>query len=146
LTQETEMAETTETTRYAVLKAMLEARRIEVRDDVHSRMRAGRTRQEVGRDALEQTDDDTRGGLAFSLLEMQSETLTQIDRALVRLAAGRYGTCVRCDGRIAERRLHAVPFAVRCQACEARRERRQPPPSSADGRGETTVFARTGSV
>ena len=98
------------------------------------------------RDALEQTDDDTRTGLAFSLLEMQSATLTQIDRALARLAAGRYGTCVRCDGSIAERRLQAVPFAMRCQACEARLERRQPPPSSADGRGDTTVFARAGSV
>ena len=46
------MTETTETTRLATLKAMLEARRIEVRDDVHSRMREGRKRQEVGRDAL----------------------------------------------------------------------------------------------
>ena len=138
------MTETTETTRLATLKAMLEARRIEVRDDVHSRMREGRQRQEAGRDALEQTDDDTRGGLAFSLLEMRNETLTLIDRALARLAAGRYGTCVRCDRPIAERRLYALPFAVRCQACEARRERALPPPSSADGRGDTTVFSRSG--
>ena len=134
----------TETSRHAALKAMLEARRLEVSDDVNTRLREGRKRQEPGRDSLEQTDDDTRGGLAFSLIEMRSEILTQIDRALARLAAGRYGTCVRCDGSIAEQRLNAVPFAMRCQKCEARRERAQPPPSSADGRGGTTVFARTG--
>ena len=134
-----------EPSRHTALRAMLEQRRIQVRDDVRRRMRAGRTRQEAGRDAPEQTDDDTRTGLAFSLIEMQSETLTQIDRALARLEAGRYGTCVRCDGIIAEQRLQALPFAMRCQACEERRERAQPPPSAADGRGETTVFARAGS-
>ncbi len=111
MAQVTQMTETTETARHAALKAILEARRIEVRDDLRSRMREGRTRQEVGRDALEQTDDDTRGGLAFSLVEMRSETLTLIDRALARLAAGRYGTCVRCDGR--DRRTTAARRAVR---------------------------------
>jgi DnaK suppressor protein len=140
----TDTIDTTGAIRNAGLKAMLEARRAEMRDDLTSRLREGRTRQEVGRDALEQTDDDTRGGLAFSLIEMRSETLTLIERALARLAAGRYGTCVRCDGNIAEPRLHALPFAMRCQKCEARRERALPPPSSADGRGGTTVFARVG--
>jgi DnaK suppressor protein len=141
LALETDM---TETTRHAALKQMLEARRRELQAEVQGRLREGRLRQDAGRDPLEQTDDDTRGGLAFSLLEMKAETLTLIDRALVRLAAGRYGTCVRCDERIAESRLGALPFAMRCQKCETRLERAKAAPSAADGRGGTTVFARAG--
>jgi hypothetical protein len=61
----------TEMTRHAALKQMLEARRSELRTDVQGRLREGRIRQDAVRDPLEQTDDDTRGGLAFSLLEMK---------------------------------------------------------------------------
>jgi DnaK suppressor protein len=56
---------------------------------------------------------------------MKAETLTRIDEALVLLDAGEYGSCVDCDDEIAERRLRALPFAVRCQACEERREVQQ---------------------
>jgi DnaK suppressor protein len=143
------MTETTEaiaTSRDTALKQMLEARRDQLRGDVQGRLREGRVREDAVRDALEQTDDDTRDGLAFSLLEMKAETLTLVERALVRLAAGRYGTCIRCDERIAEVRLGALPFAMRCQRCEARLERSTAAPSGADGRGGTTVFARAGRV
>jgi DnaK suppressor protein len=57
--------------------------------------------------------------------QLRSETLTRIDEALVRLDGGKYGSCVECSGEIAERRLRALPFAVRCQACEERREQMQ---------------------
>jgi len=56
---------------------------------------------------------------------MRAETLKRIDEALVRLDAGDYGSCVECAGEIAERRLRALPFAVRCQACEESREGEQ---------------------
>ena len=140
------MTDTHDRTRDAALKLMLETRRNELRADVQGRIREGRVRDDAVRDALEQTDDDTRGGLAFSLLEMKAETLTLIERALVRLAAGHYGTCIKCEERIAESRLHALPFAMRCQKCETRVERGKAAPSAADGRGGTTVFARAGSV
>jgi RNA polymerase-binding transcription factor DksA len=44
---------------------------------------------------------------------------------LVRLDAGKYGVCFECEDEISERRLRALPFAVRCQACEERREQEQ---------------------
>ena len=47
------------------------------------------------------------------------------DEALGRLDAGKYGSCFECTREIAERRLRALPFAVRCQACEERREQEQ---------------------
>jgi RNA polymerase-binding transcription factor DksA len=53
---------------------------------------------------------------------MRVETLLRIDEALVRLDAGEYGSCFECAGEISERRLRALPFAVRCRACEERRE------------------------
>jgi DnaK suppressor protein len=51
--------------------------------------------------------------------------VTRIDEALVRLDAGEYGSCRECGSGIAEQRLRALPFAVRCQACEERREQAQ---------------------
>jgi RNA polymerase-binding transcription factor DksA len=53
---------------------------------------------------------------------MQSATLVGIDGALARLDAGGYGLCVECEREIATRRLQALPFAVRCQGCEEKRE------------------------
>jgi DnaK suppressor protein len=43
----------------------------------------------------------------------------------VRLDAGDYGVCLDCSGEISERRLRALPFAVRCQSCEEVREQAQ---------------------
>ena len=40
----------------------------------------------------------------------------------MRLDAGKYGSCLECAREISERRLRALPFAVRCQACEDCRE------------------------
>jgi RNA polymerase-binding transcription factor DksA len=56
---------------------------------------------------------------------MRAETVTRIEAALVRLEAGKYGFCFECERHISERRLRALPFAVRCQSCEGRREQEQ---------------------
>ena len=108
------------------LRHMLIERRRELHDDVQRRIRDGRTdRPEQGRDDLEHSDADIQGDIEFSLLQMRSEMLTRIDAALVRLDAGKYGSCFECEGEISEPRLRALPFAVRCQACEEQREKEQ---------------------
>jgi DnaK suppressor protein len=105
---------------------MLSDRRREMQNDVQSRIRGGRTdRADEVRDDLEVSDADTQGDLEFALLQMRSETMTRIDEALARLDAGKYGSCFECESEISERRLRALPFAVRCQACEERREKEQ---------------------
>ena len=112
--------------RNADLRHMLSERRREMQDDVQSRIRDGRTdRPKEVRDDLEHSDADIQGDIELALLQMRAETLTRIDEALVRLDAGKYGSCFECAGEIAERRLRALPFAVRCQACEERREQEQ---------------------
>ncbi len=48
--------------------------------------------------------------------------LRQIDRALSRLDAGKYGTCEQCGGPIVKARLELLPFATHCLACAAKSE------------------------
>ena len=45
--------------------------------------------------------------------------ITDIDAALGRLAAGRYGICARCGTQIEPARLRAVPYTLTCAGCAA---------------------------
>lgn len=57
------------------------------------------------------------------LLAGARRDLAALDRAVGRLAEGRYGRCVRCGGDIGEARLEALPAAEACIACATSRER-----------------------
>jgi RNA polymerase-binding transcription factor len=111
-------------TRNADLKEMLSRRRRELQGDVQSRLRMGRAeRTNEVRDDLERSDAASQGDIELTLTQMRAETLARVDEALARLAAGSYGFCFECAEEIAERRLRALPFAVRCQSCEECYER-----------------------
>jgi DnaK suppressor protein len=112
-------------TRIAALRLMLSERRHELQNDVRSRLRSGRDRPTEGHDDLEHSEADTQGDIEWSLIQMRAATLARVDEALVRLDAGLYGTCTECESSISERRLRALPFAVRCQSCQERREAMQ---------------------
>lgn len=128
--------------RNADLRQMLNMRRREVQDEVHSRIRDGRSdRPTEVLDELEHCDVDSQGDIELALLQMKAETLVRIDEALVRLDAGQYGSCRECEGRISEGRLRALPFAVRCQACETRREQEQGRVRLAERRGSLPGFS-----
>jgi len=110
-------------TRTADLRRMLNERQRQLQDDVQSRIRDGRSgRPKEVSDDLEHSDIAIQRDLELALLQMKSETLTRVQEALVRLDAGDYGFCRECQEEISERRLEALPFAVRCQACEEKRE------------------------
>lgn len=114
------------TVRDAELREMLNERRRQMQNDVQSRLRKALSgRPHEVRDDLEHADADIQGDIEFSLLQTKTEALARIDEALVRLDTGKYGFCFGCEREISERRLHAMPFAVRCQACEERREQEQ---------------------
>ncbi|MCL5952542.1 MAG: TraR/DksA family transcriptional regulator [Chloroflexi bacterium] len=55
----------------------------------------------------------------------QKQRLAQIDQALARIAAGRYGTCDVCGKPIAPERMEAVPHATMCIECQAKSERKR---------------------
>ncbi len=114
------------TTRDDGLRQLLCDRRREMQDEVQNRIRHGRAdRPYEVYDDLEHSEADIQGDMELALLQMKRETLARIEEALVRLDAGDYGSCIACAGEIAERRLRALPFAVRCQTCEERREAEQ---------------------
>ena len=72
---------------------------------------------------------------------MKAETLNKINEALARLEEGRYGMCFECGDEIAEARLRALPFAVRCKDCEEAREiAAQRERSMAQRRGTSSLF------
>jgi DnaK suppressor protein len=73
-------------------------------------------------DAAESSEVDSQGEIGFALIQLKSETLKMIDTALRRIDQGDYGDCFECGREIAEARLRALPFAVRCRDCEAVRE------------------------
>ena len=110
-------------TRNQDLRLILSTRQMEMQADLKKRTRNGR----IGRagnvgDTVEHADADVQDGMDLALLQMRTETLIRIDAALSRLDSGEYGFCAECAGEISERRLRALPFAVRCQACEEKRE------------------------
>jgi DnaK suppressor protein len=107
---------------------MLEERRREIQAEVQGKMRGVREEGTWGGklnevlDAVESAEADIQEELEFSLVQMKSETLNKINDALVRLDQGTYGNCFECGEEIAEKRLRALPFAVRCKDCEEARE------------------------
>src|SRR5262252_2558729 len=114
--------------RYAELKRMLEERRREIQAEVQGKMRGVREEGTWGGklnevlDAVESAEADIQEEIEFSLVQMKSETLNKINDALGRLDHGSYGNCYECGEEIAEKRLRALPFAVRCKECEEARE------------------------
>lgn len=73
-------------------------------------------------DSMDRAGADLIDDVDAALQQMATETLTQIDEALLRLDEGAYGVCEDCGGDIGLARLTALPFAVRCRACEERGE------------------------
>lgn len=61
--------------------------------------------------------------VTFSLMEIESDQLEQIEWALTRIDEGTYGACEECGNGISEARLEALPLATRCIECQRQAER-----------------------
>jgi DnaK suppressor protein len=113
--------------RYAELKRILEERRREIMSSVQDKIRDVRTENSNSPthgvlDAAETSESDIQDEIEFALIQMKAETLSKIDEALRRLEEGTFGYCFECGEEISERRLRALPFALRCKDCEEARE------------------------
>jgi DnaK suppressor protein len=122
-TKKTEVARN----RYDELKRILEERRREILSEVQGRMRDVRAEAASGEgqgvlDTAESSEADIQDDIEFALIQMKAETLHKIEEALIRLEENTYGNCFECGDEINERRLRALPFAVRCKDCEEARE------------------------
>ena len=116
-----------ETARYGELKKMLDERKREILSEVQEKIRDVRSESSTGKmsevlDSGESSEADIQEDIEFALIQMKAETLSKINEALARLEEGAYGYCFECGEEIAERRLRALPFAVRCKDCEEARE------------------------
>ena len=139
--------------RYDVLNNMLMDRQAEIRTKLRSLREVLPAEVAQVKDAEEQSMEDFVLGMDFALMEMESETLRQIDEAIQRLDEGTYGVCSECDEKISEARLKALPFATACRDCQAQRETDQaarnarpsrffedaPPPAARERRSEKPV-------
>ncbi len=120
-------------TRYSELKQMLDGRRREIHAEVQGKMRGVREEGVWGGklnevlDAVESAEADIQEDIEFALVQMKSETLNKIPDD--------------CGEEIAEKRLRALPFAVRCKDCEEARENAQQRERQlASRRGTSSLF------
>jgi RNA polymerase-binding transcription factor len=127
-TQKADTEQRMSESRYIELKQMLDNRRREIQAEVQGKMRGVREEGAWGGklnevlDAVESAEADIQEDIEFALVQMKSETLNKINDALARLEHGNYGYCFDCGDEIGEKRLRALPFAVRCKDCEEARE------------------------
>jgi RNA polymerase-binding transcription factor len=131
--------------RYNDLKQMLEERRREIQAEVQGKIRDVRAEASMGGknevfDAVESSEADIQDDIEFALIQMKSETLNKINDALVRLEQEDYGNCFECGEEIAEKRLRALPFAVRCKDCEEAREMAEKRERQAARRSASSLF------
>ena len=132
--------------RYAELKRILEERRREIMDQVQEKIRDVRTESPNNPttgvlDAAESSEADIQDDIEFALIQMKAETLHKIEEALRRLDENTFGYCFECGEEISERRLRALPFAVRCKDCEEAREvKQQRDRLMAQRRGAASLF------
>lgn len=99
--------------------------------------------QEEIRSALQDVGKSNPKDLAGPVYDLKDESLAQmlhdvrladmhrdiqevldIDAALQRMQAGRYGICTDCGKRIPLARLRAYPTAKRCRVCQEQHEQR----------------------
>jgi DnaK suppressor protein len=138
--------ETMARSRYTELKKMLDERRRQLQAEVQGKMRDVRADGFGGKftevlDAVESSEADIQEDIEFALIQMKSETLTKVNDALTRLERGDYGNCFECGEEIGEKRLRALPFAVRCKDCEEAREvAQQRERQLAQRRGASSLF------
>ena len=129
--------------RYDELKKMLEDRRRELMNEVQGKIRDARAEGGKEREVLDQGESsevDIQEDIEFALIQMKSETLNKIGAALRRLDEGTYGDCFECGEEIAQPRLRALPFAVRCKDCEEARETAEHRERLAQRRGSSSSF------
>jgi DnaK suppressor protein len=130
--------------RYGELRQILEDRRRDIMTEVQGRIRGVRTEgsekpHEV-MDPGETSEVDIQEDIEFALIQMKAETLNKINEALSRLEEGTYGRCFECGDEIAQQRLRALPFAVRCKDCEEARENAQKRERMAGRRAASSLY------
>ncbi len=113
-------------------RALLEAALVQRQHQLDRRLaehHQGQSRAEHAHDVLQQDGDDApqREGereLDMALSDRGLQELGAVSDALARVHGADYGLCGDCGAEIPFDRLKVEPWALRCVACESRRESR----------------------
>lgn len=91
--------------------------------------RLGTDFQDLGQSRVTATGDSADAAfdagseeMASHLAELEAKELHQIQRALVRLKQGSYGSCESCQAKIPVARLNALPYSTLCIKCQREME------------------------
>ncbi|BAU31532.1 DnaK suppressor protein [Microcella alkaliphila] len=113
-----------------VARAALERRRADVAARVDSLRRELDAVQRLRSQNSDDDEHDPEGATTSQLWSQSSglladaeRELSELDAALSRIAAGDYGICRQCGGRISSERLEARPAAALCIDCARRQGR-----------------------
>jgi DnaK suppressor protein len=71
----------------------------------------------VEKDFAEQVTQRENDEVLAAIDEEAKQTVRLIDAALARIKQGNYGICVKCEEKIPEARLKALPYATTCVKC-----------------------------
>jgi DnaK suppressor protein len=71
------------------------------------------------KDVADMSVQDVSQEIEYRLSERASQTVADIDQALLRIDEGSYGVCARCGKDIPERRLDALPTARYDAECQS---------------------------
>jgi len=109
------------------LKKMLDDRVVERREEVRQELL--NTDDQTYIELAGQVHDLGEASVADLLVDLQLAEIDKhireirdIDAALMRIAAGRYGLCKDCKSTISFERLKAYPTAKRCHRCAVNHE------------------------
>ena len=80
-------------------------------------------RSESPGDVIDAAYDSAQDEISSQLAEVESRELANIENALERMKAGKYGLCEICNGKIPMARLNALPYATVCIECQREIER-----------------------
>ncbi len=108
------------------LRQQLTRRRDALRQTLAGDLRALRSAGEGGvGDTLDDTLVWSENELYSQLAESESKELVQIEKALRRMRAGKFGQCEQCEKQITMPRLEALPYAPTCIHCAREAEQKR---------------------
>ena len=107
------------------LQAALEAKRLELLAWLRGRM-TELTIEAVPPDPLEWIQLMSDRDAAANVVDRFNATLAAVVRSLRAIDEGVYGSCGRCEGPIAVKRLQSIPWAAYCVRCQEQIEAEEP--------------------
>ena len=76
------------------------------------------------KDLADIASDDIDRKMIEAIGSQELKRLRSIDAALTRILMGRYGICTKCNKKIPQARLEAIPYALMCVECKSAEEKR----------------------